>query len=93
MRRAETQARWRASHPEYDVTRRIVKRAEAAEQAEEAVRALPPLPRVPRALARLPWGHAQDQFGTQAVDFAAQFGKVLLHAAQDQTRMQLLDTS
>jgi hypothetical protein len=88
-RRKRTQASWRAANPGYFAARRITERAAAAEEA----RAPPPAPRMSRPLDRLPWDLAQDEFGAQGADFIAVFGRVLLRAAQDERRAQVLDTS
>lgn len=86
-RRKKTQASWRAANPGYFAARRITERASMATEAP------PSAPRMPRPLDRLPWDLAQDEFGVQGADFIAVLGRVLLGAAQDRRRAQLLDTS
>ena len=89
-RRLKTQASWRADNPDYFVARRLAQRAAAV----KAPPAPPPAPlQVPAPLDRLPWDVAQDQFGPQGADFMAVFGRVLLGVAQDQRRVQVLDSS
>jgi len=46
--------------------------------------------RVP--LDRLPWDIAKDEFGVQGADFLGMFGQVLLHHAQDQRELQVVDS-
>jgi hypothetical protein len=89
-RRKKTQATWRSRNPDYFVARRLKQRAALVSPPP----APPPSPmRVPPPLDRLPWDVAQDQFGAQGADFLGIFGKVLLGAAQDQRRVQVLDSS
>jgi hypothetical protein len=89
-RRKRTQAAWRADNPDYFSARRLKQRAALVSPPP----APPPSPlRVPPPLDRLPWDVAQDQFGAQGADFLGLFGKVLLGAAQDQRRGQVLDSS
>ena len=89
-RRKTTQDSWRARNPDYFVARRLKQRAALAAPPP----APPPAPlRVPPPLDRLPWDIAQDQFGAQGADFLGVLGKVLLGAAQDQRRVQVLDSS
>jgi hypothetical protein len=89
-RRNKTQASWRERNPEYFVARRLKQRAALVQPPP----APPPSPmRVPPPLDRLPWDVAQDEFGVQGADFLGVFGRVLLGAAQDQRRSQVLDSS
>lgn len=42
--------------------------------------------RMPAPLDQLPWDLAKDEFGTQGADFIAVLGKVLLSAAQSESK-------
>jgi hypothetical protein len=53
----------------------------------------PPPLRMPPPLSRLPWDVAKDEFGLQGTDFLGVFGKVLLQAAKDEMRSQVVDNS
>jgi hypothetical protein len=99
-RRKKTQASWRERNPEYFVARRLKARTAllspppASSPSAPPPPPLPPSPlRLPPPLDRLPWDIAQDEFGVQGADFLGIFGKVLLHAAQDQRRVQVPDSS
>ena len=87
-RRKKTQASWRARNIDYFVARRIAERAAPKPPATQ-----PAPPRMPRPLDRLPWDVAQDEFGEQGAEFLGVFGRVLLRAAQDQRRGQVVDSS
>ena len=62
-----------------------------AKRAEEP-RAPAPL-RLPSPLSRLPRDVAKDEFGIQGTDFIGVLGKVLLLAAKDEMKGQVLDTT
>lgn len=59
-------------------------------EAEEAERAVLPLV-LPPPLSRLPWDLAREAFGVAGTDFLGHLGRVLLVAAQDQKRGQVID--
>jgi hypothetical protein len=87
-RRAKTQARWRAKHPDYFTGRRLMERKAGHERGD----GLGP-PRMPRPLDRLPWEVAQDEFGPQGADFLGVFGRLLVRDAQDEREAQALDST
>lgn len=103
-RRKKTQAKWRATNPDYAIGRRLTvrhaKHAATSQQkppAQEApAQQKPPTPRLPAPLDQLPWDVAQDQFGAQGADFMKEFGRLLVRSGQDrkdQMRAQVLDSS
>jgi len=49
--------------------------------------------RLPHPLLELPWDLAQDEFGLKHADFLGAMGSVLIRAAKDQLRGQLIDFS
>jgi hypothetical protein len=85
-RRQGTQAAWRKAHPGYFIERRIRKRLK--EGQSEVV----DVPRVPPPLSRLPWELAQEEFGVGGADFMASLGRLLVEHAQDQIRVQVLES-
>jgi len=82
-RRKKTQAKWRATNPDYGVGYRIQQRG-AREQPPEPLRLPPPL-------TQLPWDLAKDQFGAKGADFIGVMGTLILRAAKDQWRVYGLD--
>jgi hypothetical protein len=87
-RRARTQAAWRQRNPDYFTAHRLQQRQLKAEAGT------PVAPLVmPRPLSSLPWDLAQEVFGVVGTDFLGQVGRVLLGAAQDQRRMQVVETT
>ena len=85
IRRKKTQAAWRAWNPDYFVAWRIQARSES-EQTPEPLR-------LPHPLSNLPWDLAQDEFGVRGADFIGAMGTVLLQAAKDQLKGQVVDSS
>jgi hypothetical protein len=49
--------------------------------------------RLPRPLSNLPWDIAQAELGHKGADFIGTMGALLLHAAKDQFRRQIFDSS
>jgi len=84
IRRKKTQAAWRAWNLEYFVAWRIQARSESKRTPE-------PL-RLPHPLSSLPWDIAQDEFGVKGADFIGTMGGVLLRAAKDQFKGQVIDS-
>ena len=84
IRRKKTQAAWRAWNLEYFVAWRIQVRSESERKPE-------PL-RLPNPLSSLPWDLAQDEFGVKGADFIGAMGTVLLQAAKDQFKGQVIDS-
>src|SRR5579872_2168712 len=81
-RRKQTQANWRAAHPDYPADYRLLRRKQQ-ERPE-------PLPlRAP--LNRLPWAVAKDEFGPQGADFLGLMGTLLIRTAKDQRRSYVLE--
>jgi hypothetical protein len=58
----------------------------------ESARTPEPL-RLPHPLSNLPWDIAQDEFGVKGADFIGAMGAVLLRAAKDQLKGQVVDSS
>ena len=97
-RRRQTQAAWRAEHPDYFSERRLrqrAMRAEAAEKAQASARSSggtlasaaarrPPPLRVAKELRGLPWDLAQSEMGVFPVDFLAMTASRVLVVVQDQ---------
>jgi hypothetical protein len=97
QRRRQTQARWRQSHPDYFVDRRLRRRAvevraatAAAGRGAKAARLPEPLS-VPAELRRIPWDLAQDEIGVQTTDFITVVACVLVRLQKDQRRGQVTD--
>lgn len=90
-RRSQTQARWRADHPDYFIAYRMEDRNGKAEdrKAENP----PPPVRVPPPLNRLPWDVAKDHFGPQGADFLRVMGRLLLTVEKDQILIQVIDSA
>jgi hypothetical protein len=44
-------------------------------------------------LNQLPWEIAQEEFDRRGADFLAFFGEVLLGSAQDQSRVEVVDSA
>src|SRR5437868_7222880 len=84
-RRKKTQAAWRARNPDYYIGRRIQDRG-AQERTPEPLR-------LPAPLSRLPWDVAQDEFGVKGADFIGVMGTLLLRAAQDQMKADVVDSA
>ena len=84
-RRQKTQARWRAQNPSYATAYRIDQRHKNTPDPEP-LRLPPPLP-------KLPWDLAKDQFGSKGADFIGVMGKVILHAAKDQSPRHPIDST
>jgi len=85
VRREDSQARWRSSHPGYFIAWRAKRRAKAA--ASEPVDP----PRTPAPLSRLPWDFAQEEFGAGGADFIASMGRLLVQHAKDERRVEVLE--
>ena len=84
QRRVETQASWRARHPEYQKSRRLYRRSVQAEAAQlaledgsETVVVVNPL-RLPSEFHSLPWARATDRFGIELTDFLAMVARALI---------------
>ena len=84
-RRKKTQATWRAHNPDYFIGRRIQDRGSQERKAEPQ--------RMPEPLRRLPWDIAQDEFGVKGADFIGVMGTLLLRAAQDQIKVDVIDST
>lgn len=61
-------------------------------KAGEVQGGVPPLV-LPPPLSQLPWDLAQEEFGVAGTDFLGHLGRVLLGAAQDQTAVQVIDST
>ena len=48
---------------------------------------------MPEPLRRLPWDIAQDEFGVKGADFIGVMGTLLLRAAQDQIKVDVIDST
>ncbi len=83
-RRKKMQATWRARNPDYFVAWRIQARA-GSERAPGPLHLSSPL-------SNLPWDIAQDEFGVRGADFIGAMGALLLQAAKDQFKAQLIDS-
>lgn len=83
-RQSVQQAAWRRRNPDYFLSLRI--RAKTMEER-------PPVPFMRPPLDRLPWDDAQMQFKTEALEFIAGFGRVLVAHAQTLISRQHPDTS
>lgn len=84
-RRVQTQAGWRARNRDYFLARRMLARKALS----------PPTPqplRLPSRLEKLPWDLAQDQFGVLGADFIGLMGALMVRTAQDQRRLQAIDS-
>lgn len=44
-------------------------------------------------LNQLPWEIAQEEFDRKGADFLAYFGEILLGSAQDQSRVEVVDSA
>jgi hypothetical protein len=49
--------------------------------------------RLPHPLSNLPWDIAQDEFGIKGADFIGTMGGVLLRAAKNQLKGQVIDST
>jgi hypothetical protein len=49
--------------------------------------------RLPHPLSNLPWDIAQDEFGHKGADFIGVMGGVLLRAAKNQLKRQVIDST
>jgi len=76
-------AAWRARNPDYFIAWRIQARC-GSERAPEPLR-------LPHPLSNLPWDIAQDEFGHKGADFIGAMGGVLLRAAKNQLKRQIVD--
>ena len=84
-RRKKTQARWRARNPGYFIANRIQARNEAGSR--------PRPPTLLHPLSDLPWDIARYEFGAKGADFIGVMGSLLLQAAKDQFRAQIVDST
>ncbi len=76
---------WRARNPDYFVAWRIQTRSKSERVPE-------PL-RLPRPLSNLPWDIAQDEFGVKGADFIGAMGAVVLRAAKNQLKGEVVDSA
>jgi hypothetical protein len=76
---------WRARNPDYFVAWRIQERSKSERAAE-------PL-RLPHPLSNLPWDIAQDEFGVKGADFIGAMGAVVLRAAKNQFKGEVVDSA
>jgi len=79
--RKQTLKAWRARNPDYFTAWRI--QARSTWQAEPA--------RLPDPLSCLPWDIAQEEFGPRGTCFIESLGSVLVRAAKNQLRVQVID--
>lgn len=84
LRRRKKQAAWRARNPDYFSGRRIQVRG-ASDKPPEPLR-------LPSPLNQLPWDIAQSEFGVQGADFIGVMGALLVHSAQSQLKLYLIDS-
>jgi hypothetical protein len=73
---------WRTRNPDYFIAWRIQARCDVAETK-----------RLPHPLSKLPWGIARDEFGLKGADFIGAMGAVVLQAAKNQSRSQVVDST
>lgn len=83
--RKQSLAVWRIRNPDYFIAWRIQARAKPGRAPE-------PL-RLPSPLSSLPWDIAQDEFGTIGADFIGAMGSVVLRAAKNQLRGEVIDST
>lgn len=86
-RRAATQRRYREKNPG-DRAGRQYRAAVSAAKAGEAVAGVPPRT---GPLVVLPWDEMRDEFSPEVIVFIALFGRLLIAAAKDEMRAQLVD--
>ena len=85
-RRVQTQAGWRSRNRDYFLARRMLARKALAPPTPQPLRLPPPL-------EKLPWDLAQDQFGVLGADFIGLLGALMVRTAQDQRRVQAIDST
>jgi hypothetical protein len=85
-RRARTQAGWRRRNPEYMHEWRLDRR-----HVEETAGRAPAALTMPPPLSSLAWERAREAFGLSGTDFLGQMGRVLLVAAKDQRRVEVVE--
>lgn len=83
-RRAETQATWRARHPDYQLERKLLKRSEQARDPETGSRIGLETLRIPARCKAIPWHTLQDQIGVEVADFLILLAQLLLWRRKDQ---------
>jgi hypothetical protein len=76
--------KWRSRNRDYFIAWRIQARCQSE-------RGLEPL-RLPHPLSNLPWDIAHDEFGVKGADFIGVMGAVLLQAAKNQLKRQVVDS-
>jgi hypothetical protein len=76
---------WRTRNPDYFVAWRIQARCNSEHAAETK--------RLPHPLSNLPWDIARDEFGFKGADFIGAMGKVVLQAAKNQLKSQIVDST
>jgi hypothetical protein len=59
-------------------------------RAEETAGRAPAALTMPRPLSSLAWERAREEFGLTGADFLGQMGRVLLVAAKDQRRVEVV---
>lgn len=60
-------------------------------RAEEVAGRAPAALAMTRPLSSLPWERAREDFGLTGTDFLGQMGRVLLIAAKDERRVEVVD--
>jgi hypothetical protein len=74
---------WRTRNPDYFIAWRIQARCNSEPAAETK--------RLPHPLSNLPWDIARDEFGRKGADFIGAMGAVVLQAAKNQLKSQVVD--
>jgi hypothetical protein len=78
--RQRSMSAWRTRNPDYFIAWRIQARCDVAETK-----------RLPHPLSNLPWDIARDEFGLKGADFIGAMGAVVLQAAKNQLKSQVVD--
>ena len=61
-------------------------------RGEEAAGRAPAAFALPPPLSSLPWERAREDFGLSGTDFLGQMGRILLVAAKDERRVEVVDS-
>lgn len=83
--RKRSMSAWRRRNPDYFIGWRIQARCNSEQVAETK--------RLPHPLSNLPWDIARDEFGPKGADFIGVMGAVVLRAAKNQLRSQVIDST
>lgn len=83
--RQKSMSAWRKRNPDYFIGWRIQARCNSEHAAKTK--------RLPHPLSNLPWDIARDEFGAKGADFVGVMGAVVLQAAKNQLRGQVVDSN